>query len=71
MTRAALPTSAPSPKPAAAPRPKPAAISLDPVRLLRQNMWGIISTLVIGAILGVILNYVFLYTYQVWSGTVF
>ena len=71
MTRAALPTSAPSPKPAAAPRPKPAAISLDPVRLLRQNLWGIISTLVIGAILGVILNYVFLYTYQVWSGTVF
>jgi Mrp family chromosome partitioning ATPase/uncharacterized protein involved in exopolysaccharide biosynthesis len=71
MTRAALPTSAPSPKPAAAPRPKPAAISLDPVRLLRQHVWGIISTLVIGAILGVILNYVFLYTYQVWSGTVF
>ena len=71
MTRAALPTSAPSPKPAAAPRPKPAAISLDPVRLLRQNMWGIVSTLVIGAILGLILNYVFLYTYQVWSGTVF
>ena len=71
MTRAALPTSAPSPKPAAAPRPKPAAISLDPVRLLRQHMWGIISTLVIGAILGVVLNYVFLYTYQVWSGTVF
>jgi Mrp family chromosome partitioning ATPase/uncharacterized protein involved in exopolysaccharide biosynthesis len=34
-------------------------------------VWGIISTLVIGAILGVILNYVFLYTYQVWSGTVF
>ena len=71
MTRAALPTSAPSPKPAAAPRPKPAAISLDPVRLLRQHVWGIISTLVIGAILGVILNFVFLYTYQVWSGTVF
>ena len=71
MTRAALPTSAPSPKPAAAPRSKPAAISLDPVRLLRQHMWGIISTLVIGAILGVVLNYVFLYTYQVWSGTVF
>ena len=71
MTRAALPTSAPNPKPAAAPRPKPAAISLDPVRLLRQHVWGIISTLVIGAILGVILNYVFLYTYQVWSGTVF
>ena len=71
MTRAALPTSAPSPKPAAGPRPKPAAISLDPVRLLRQNVWGIISTFVIGAILGVILNYVFLYTYQVWSGTVF
>ena len=71
MTRAALPTSAPSPKPAAAPRPKPAAISLDPVRLLRQHVWGIISTLLIGAILGVILNYVFLYTYQVWSGTVF
>jgi succinoglycan biosynthesis transport protein ExoP len=71
MTRAALPTSAPSPKPAAAPRPKPAAISLDPVRLLRQHVWGIISTFVIGAILGVILNYVFLYTYQVWSGTVF
>ena len=71
MTRAALPTSAPSPTPAAAPRPKPAAISLDPVRLLRQHVWGIISTLVIGAILGVILNYVFLYTYQVWSGTVF
>lgn len=71
MSRAALPAPAAIAKPSTAPRPKPAAISLDPVRLLRQNIWGIISTLVIGAILGVILNYVFLFTYQIWSGTVY
>ena len=28
-------------------------------------------TLVLGAVLGVILNYVFLYTYPIWSGTTF
>ena len=35
MTRAALPTSAPSPKPAAAPRPKPAAI----LRRISMGPW--------------------------------
>ncbi len=71
MSRSALPTPAPIAKPNAAPRPKPAPVSIDPIRLLRQNAFGIISTFVIGAVLGVILNYVFLYTYQVWSGSVY
>ena len=58
MSRAALPGATPITKPAGAAmaRPKPAAISLDPIRLLRQNLWGIVITLVLGAILGVILH---------------
>ncbi len=64
-------TSAPLSKPAAAARPKPSVVSLDPIRLLRQHMLGIFSTLFFGAILGVVLHFAFLYTYQVWSGTVY
>ena len=61
MSRAALPGSAPITKPVGVPatRPKSAAIAIDPVRLLRQNARGIVLTLVLGAVLGVILNYVF------------
>ena len=73
MSRAALPGATPITKPAGAAmaRPKPSAISLDPIRLLRQNLWGIVITLVLGAILGVILHFTFLYTYPIWSGTTF
>ena len=34
-------------------------------------MVGIIVTFVVGAVLGVILNYGFLYVYPIWSGTAY
>lgn len=73
MSRAALPGATPIAKPTGAmtAKPKPSAISLDPIRLLRQNLWGIVISLVLGAIFGVIFHYVFLYTYPIWSGVTF
>ncbi|NBS75720.1 MAG: hypothetical protein EBS66_19880, partial [Betaproteobacteria bacterium] len=56
---------------AAQPRQRVAAISIDPIRLLRQNSIGIVVALLSGAVLGVILNYVFLYAYPIWSGTAY
>ena len=56
---------------AAQPRQRAAAISIDPIRLIRQNTIGIVVALLSGAILGVILNYVFLYVYPIWSGTAY
>jgi polysaccharide biosynthesis transport protein len=68
MTRAATPTAA---RPAQAPqRARPAGPTIDPVRILRQNIIRILVWTVGGAILGVILNYVFLYTYPLWSSQV-
>ena len=72
MSRTTLPASAPIAKSAPTQaRPRPAVASLDPIRLLRQHMLGIIVTFVVGAVLGVILNYGFLYVYPIWSGTAY
>ena len=72
MSRALSPTPNTPAKPnAAQPRQRAAAISIDPIRLIRQNTIGIVVSLFGGAILGVILNYVFLYVYPIWSGTAY
>lgn len=72
MSRTTLPASAPIAKPAPTQaRPRPTVVALDPIRLLRQHMVGIVVTFVVGAVLGVILNYGFLYVYPIWSGTAY
>ncbi|MSR34552.1 MAG: hypothetical protein EXS12_07135 [Phycisphaerales bacterium] len=73
MSRAALPGAAPIAKPTGTniSRPRPSAITLDPVRLLRQHLLQIISSLILGAMLGVGLNFLFLYAYPIWSGTTY
>ena len=72
MSRAISPAPNATTKPnAAQPRQRVAAISIDPIRLLRQNSIGIVVALFSGAVLGVILNYVFLYAYPIWSGTAY
>jgi capsular exopolysaccharide synthesis family protein len=43
---------------------------IDPIRILRQNMVKIIAALVVGAVGGVGLNYVFAYAYPLWSSKV-
>lgn len=68
MTRAATP---PAARPAAGPqRPRPSGPVIDPVRILRQNALRILLVTVGGAVLGVALNYGFLYTYPLWSAQV-
>ena len=72
MSRTTLPASAPIAKSAPTQaRPRPTVVALDPIRLLRQHMVGIIVTFAVGAVLGVILNYGFLYVYPIWSGTAY
>lgn len=72
MSRTTLPASAPIAKSAPTQaRPRPTAVALDPIRLLRQHVVGIIVTFAVGAVLGVILNYGFLYVYPIWSGTAY
>lgn len=68
MTRAATPAVA---RPAQGPaRARPAGPTIDPVRILRQNLLRILASMIGGAVLGVILNYVFLYAYPLWSSQV-
>ncbi|MCE9619871.1 MAG: hypothetical protein K8R92_08175 [Planctomycetes bacterium] len=73
MSRAIPPTpqALATPKSAQAPRARQAAVTLDPVRLLREHIKGIIIALVGGAFLGVGLHYLFLYTYPLWTGTAY
>ncbi|MFM1830962.1 MAG: hypothetical protein RLZZ558_1302 [Planctomycetota bacterium] len=52
------------------PRPRPAAPTIDPVRILRQNVWRIVGVLVLGAGLGVGLNFLFASVYPLWSSQV-
>ena len=75
MTRAASPSTpaspSPAPRPAAqAPRPRVAGPTVDPIRVLRQNALRIVVVLVLGAVLGVGLNYVFAWSYPLWSSKV-
>jgi len=64
-------TSSPA-RPAAGgpPRPRPSAPTIDPVRILRQNVWRIVGVLVLGAGLGVGLNFLFGRFYPLWSSQV-
>lgn len=70
-------TRAPSARPAtdrsnSAPRPsRPSAGStIDPVRILRQNAWLLVGTLVAGCVLGIALNYVLVFMYPLYMGEV-
>ncbi|MBM4112645.1 MAG: hypothetical protein FJ253_04615, partial [Phycisphaerae bacterium] len=71
MTRA--PTARPSAERSqSAPRaPRPSAAStVDPVRVLRQNVWLLIGTIVGGCVLGVVLHYGLLFLYPLYMGEV-
>ncbi|MBL9140274.1 MAG: hypothetical protein JNK53_00285, partial [Phycisphaerae bacterium] len=57
------------PAPAGAARRTPGA-TIDPVRILRQHMWLLIGSGLAGAVMGVVVNYVQLFVWPVWSGTV-
>jgi len=43
---------------------------IDPMRILRQNMVRIVSVMILGAVLGVGLNYLFNNIYPLWSSQV-
>ena len=49
-------------------RPPPPTI--DPVRVLRQHAWLLVGAAVVGAVLGTIANFVCLYAYPLWGGSV-
>lgn len=75
MTRASTPapTPAPAPRPggASAPaRPRQAGPMIDPIRVLRQNLWRIVAVFVGGAALGVALTFVLASAYPLWSAKV-
>jgi len=68
MTRAATPTAA---RPAQPPqRARPTGPTIDPVRIIRQNLLRIILVTMGGAVLGVALNYALLIVYPVWTAQV-
>jgi uncharacterized protein involved in exopolysaccharide biosynthesis/Mrp family chromosome partitioning ATPase len=79
MSQANVPATPASPAGAAPPR-RPAAsapagrrtptATIDPVRILRQHLWLLVGSAFAGAVLGVVVNYVQLLIYPVWSGTV-
>ena len=75
MTRAMNPgpTPTPAPRPAAGPAParaKTAGPMIDPIRILRQNIWKILVITVFGAGIGVVLTYVLASSYPLWSAKV-
>ena len=71
---AAAPTtpSTPGQRPAqpAAPRGRPQAPTIDPIRVLRQHAVMLAVSAVIGAVVGVAANYLFLFAYPLWGGNV-
>ncbi len=75
MSRLPVPAaSTPAPSrpqgPTQPPRPRPAGPVIDPIRVLRQNIWRIMIALGLGGCLGVGLNYLFLQIYPLWSSQV-
>lgn len=71
---AASTSSAPAPNRPAAPAPpkggRPAAPTIDPVRILRQHAKLLVVAAVGGVVLGTALNFVFLFVYPLWGGSV-
>ena len=54
----------------ARPSTRPQAPTIDPVRVLRQHAWLLGWSGLAGAVIGVIANFVFLYAYPLWGGSV-
>lgn len=71
MTRTPA-TTPPRPPTASAPKaPRPSqAVTVDPIRVLRQNLWLLIGTAIVGAILGVVAHFVFAWAYPLYLGEV-
>jgi len=69
MTRATPPPVTRS-APQAPQRPRTTGPVIDPMRILRQNMVRIVSVMILGAVLGVGLNYLFNNIYPLWSSQV-
>ncbi len=71
---AASTSSAPAPnRPASAQQPRggrPPAPTVDPVRVLRQNLKLLVIAGFTGMVLGTIVNYVLLFLYPLWGGSV-
>jgi Mrp family chromosome partitioning ATPase/uncharacterized protein involved in exopolysaccharide biosynthesis len=71
---AASTSPAPAPNRPTAPTPprggRPAAPTIDPVRILRQHLKLLGAAAIGGILLGTVLNYVFLFVYPLWGGSV-
>ncbi len=74
----AAPTPSAAPAPGGAParkpaqqqqRPKQVGPTIDPVRVLRQHAWLLGGAAMVGAVMGVVVNYAQLFLYPVWSGS--
>ncbi len=72
-------TAANTAQPAATPRPaaggpprggRQQAPTIDPVRILRQHAWLLVGTGVAGLVLGTVANFVLLFAYPLWGGSV-
>lgn len=72
-------TAANTTQPAATPRPaaggpprggRQQAPTIDPVRILRQHAWLLAGTGVAGLVLGTVANFVLLFAYPLWGGSV-
>ena len=72
-------TAANTTQPSAAPRPaaggpprggRQQAPTIDPVRILRQHAWLLAGTAVAGLVIGTVANFVLLFAYPLWGGSV-
>ena len=64
-------SSRPAGTPGGAPRGvRPPPPTIDPVRVLRQHAWLLVGAAVVGAVLGTIANFICLYAYPLWGGSV-
>ena len=65
------PTAAPRPAAGGPPRGgRQQAPTIDPVRILRQHAWLLVGTGVAGLVLGTVANFVLLFAYPLWGGSV-
>jgi len=63
------PTTPRSSQPSRPARPS-APIGVDPIRVLRQNIWLLVGTVVIGCVIGVGMNYLLTWAYPLYLGEV-